>query len=164
MLDDASAPLGAKVIAETSADSTDYRFPICIYDGVTATNVEVSVRFKPIAGRVDQAGGLIARVQNSDNYYVARANALEDNVNLYKVVAGDRRKIAGYKGKVSEGVWHTLALKVEGDLLEVAFDGKRVLQARDGTFAGSGKASLWTKTDSLTHFANLQISSSDKSA
>jgi len=163
VLDDASAPLGGKVIAETSADSTDYRFPICIYDGVTAKNVNVSVRFKPIAGSVDQAGGLIARVKDSDNYYVARANALEDNVSLYKVVDGERRKIAGYKGKVSHGDWHTLLLKVEGDLLEVAFDGKPVLQVRDGTFPGPGKAGLWTKADSLTHFADLQINSIDKS-
>jgi hypothetical protein len=162
VLDDASAPLGGKVIAETSADSTDYRFPICIYDDVTAKNVNVSVRFKPIAGSVDQAGGLIARVKDSDNYYVARANALEDNVNLYKVVDGERRKIAGYKGKVSHGDWHTLLLKVEGDLIEVAFDGTPVLQVRDGTFPGPGKAGLWTKADSLTYFADLQINPIDE--
>ena len=66
------------------------------------------------------------------------------------------RKIAGYKAKVSEGVWHTLALKVEADLLKVAFDGRRVIQVRDATFAGPGKVGLWTKTDSLVHFADLQ--------
>jgi hypothetical protein len=157
VLDDSSAPGGGKVIAETSSDITDYRFPICIYDGLTAKNVDVSVQFKPVSGSLDQAGGLIARVQDSDNYYVARANALEDNVNLYKVVAGERRKIASFKAKVSEGVWHTLSLKVEEDLLEVGFDGKRVIQARDQTFAGPGKVGLWTKADSLTLFTNLQI-------
>src|SRR5712691_5959378 len=92
VLEDASAPAGGKVIAQTSADTTDYRFPICVYDGLTAKDVEVSVRFKPVSGRVDQAGGIIARVQDPDNYYVVRANALEDNVNLYKVVAGVRRQ------------------------------------------------------------------------
>lgn len=163
VLDDPSAPAGGKVIAETSSDTTDYRFPICIYNGVTAKNVDVSVQFKPIAGSLDQAGGLIVRVQDPDNYYVARANALEDNVNLYKVVAGERRKIASYKAKVTEGVWHTLSLKVDEDLLEVAFDGKRVIQTHDETFAGPGKVGLWTKADSLTHFANFQIHPSDKS-
>jgi hypothetical protein len=163
VLDDPSAPPDCKVIAETSGDATNYRFPICIFNDVTAKNVNVSVRFKPIAGSLDQAGGLIVRVQNPDNYYVARANALEDNVNLYKVVAGERRKIANYKGKVSKGIWHTLSFKVEDDLLEVAFDGKRVIQTHDQTFTGAGKIGLWTKADSLTHFVDLQIYPNDKS-
>ena len=162
VLEDASAPAGGKVIAQTSADTTDYRFPICIYDGLTAKDVEVSVRFKPVSGRVDQAGGIIARVQDPDNYYVVRANALEDNVNLYKVVAGVRRQIVGYSTSVKGGTWHTLSLKVEGDLLEVVFDGQRVIQTRDGTFGGPGKVGLWTKADSVTYFANLEIRNNDK--
>jgi len=162
MLEDASAPAGGKVIAQTSADTTDYRFPICIYDGLTAKDVEISVRFKPVSGRVDQAGGIIARVQDPDNYYVVRANALEDNVNLYKVVAGVRRQIVGYSTSVKGGMWHTLSLKVEGDLLEVVFDGQRVIQTRDGTFGGPGKVGLWTKADSVTYFANLEIRNNDK--
>jgi hypothetical protein len=161
VLEDSSVP-GGKVIAETSSDTTDYRFPICIYDGLVAKDVEVSVRFKPVSGRVDQAGGIIARVQDSANYYVVRANALEDNVNLYKVVVGVRRQIVGHNIKVTGGTWHTLSLKAEGDLLEVVFDGKRVIQTRDGTFGGPGKVGLWTKADSVTYFANFEIRRSDK--
>jgi hypothetical protein len=159
VLEDATAP-GQVVIAETSRDTADYRFPICIYDGVMAKDVEVSVRFKPVAGSVDQAGGLIARVQDHLNYYITRANALEDNVRLYKVVAGVRRQIAGQNLMVTNGDWHTLSLKVEGDLLEVTFDGTRVIQTRDATFAGAGKVGIWTKADSLTHFAELKITAS----
>jgi hypothetical protein len=162
VLDDPSAPTGGKVIAETSGDSVDYRFPICVYDGLTAKDVEVSVQFKPVAGSVDQAGGIIARVQDKLNYYVTRANALEDNVRLYKVVGGERRQIAGQNLKVTAGAWHTLFLKVEGDLLEVSFDGKRVIQTRDSTFGGPGKVGLWTKADSLTYFSNLKIVVNDK--
>jgi hypothetical protein len=162
VLDDQSAPAGGKVIAETSNDTADYRFPLCIYNGLTATDVGVSVRFKPVAGSVDQAGGIIVRSQDSQNYYVTRANALEDNVRLYKVVGGQRRQIAGENTKVAAGKWHTLFLKVEGDLLEVVFDGMRVIQTHDATFAGPGKVGLWTKADSLTYFNELTIFANDK--
>jgi hypothetical protein len=160
VLDDPSAP-GGKVIAETSSDTVDYRFPICVYDALTAKDIEVSVQFKPVAGSVDQAGGIIVRSQDKLNYYVARANALEDNVRLYKVVAGERRQIAGQNLKVSGGTWHRLSLKVEGDLLEVSFDGKRVIQTHDSTFVGPGKVGLWTKADSLTYFNDLRILTND---
>jgi hypothetical protein len=164
VLEDASAPSGGKVIAETSIDATDYRFPICVYDEVTSADVEVSVRFKPVAGRVDQAGGIIVRLQDAGNYYVARANALEDNVNLYKVVAGNRRKIIGHDTKVASGVWHTLSVKADGDRLDVSFNGAQVLAIRDDTFPVSGKVGLWTKADSLTHFMDLRIGLSKQPA
>ena len=157
VLDDPSAPDGGKVIAESSGDTADYRFPICVYDNLTSRDVEVSVRFKPVAGTVDQAGGIVVRVLDALNYYVARANALEDNVRLYKVVDGQRRQIAGQNLKVGAGTWHSLSLKIEGDLLQVDFDGKRVIETHDATFSGPGKVGLWTKADSLTHFNDLKI-------
>jgi hypothetical protein len=158
VLEDPSAA-GGKVIAETSRDTADYRFPICVYEGLAAKDVRVSVRFKPMEGSVDQAGGIILRVRDSLNYYVARANALEDNVRLYKVVEGVRRPIAGQNLKVTGGAWHTLSLKIEADLIEVTFDGARVLQARDATFSEAGKVGLWTKADSVTHFSEIEIES-----
>jgi hypothetical protein len=156
VLNDPSAS-ALKVIAETSRDTADYRFPICVYDKFSGKDVEVLIRFKAVDGTVDQAAGIIVRVQDADNYYVARANALEDNVRLYKVVDGVRRQIAGKNIEVSSGVWHTLALKVEGDALEVSFDGACVIEARDQTFAQPGKVGLWTKADSLTHFGEIEI-------
>lgn len=158
VLEDPSAA-GGKVIAETSRDNADYRFPLCILDGFTATDVNVSVRFKAVDGNVDQAAGLVARVQNPENYYVARANALEANVRLYKVTDGVRRQIAGYDTEVTARVWHSLSLKVEGDLLEVEFDGAHVIQANDTTISGRGRVGLWTKADSLTHFSEFEFRS-----
>ena len=156
VLEDASAP-GGTVIAETSRDTADYRFPLCIYDGLVAKDVEVSTRFKAVDGQVDQAAGLVVRAQDHLNYYVARANALENNIRLYKVVAGVRRQITGHNIEVSAGVWHTLSLNITGDVLEVAFDGQRVLEAQDATFPEAGKAGLWTKADSLTHFVEFVV-------
>ncbi len=158
--EDATAPTGKKVLAQTSSDATDYRFPLCVYDEVSAKNVAVSVQFKSVSGKVDEAGGVILRYQDKDNYYVARANALEDNVRLYKVQHGKRSEIAGISTKVSPGVWHTLEMEANGTHFVVTFDDKW-FEANDRTFQEAGKVGLWTKADSVTYFGNLKIRSYD---
>src|SRR6476619_4343153 len=107
--------LVGRVIEQSSTDRTDYRFPLAIFDPVVAKNIDVSVRFKPVAGRVDQAAGIAVRLLDGDNYYVVRANALEDNVRFYRVVGGRREQIDGVNTKVAGNVWHTLALKAQDD-------------------------------------------------
>jgi hypothetical protein len=156
-----SAPSGGKVLTQTSTDKMDYRFPLCVYDPLTAKDVEVSVKFKAVAGKVDQAAGLVARFQDKDNYYIVRANALEDNVRLYKVVGGSRKQFAGTKTKVSSGEWHALKLEVKGKHFEVFFDDKLLFEADDDTFKDVGKVGLWTKADSVTYFDDLKIESYD---
>ena len=103
LLEDPTAPARPKVLAETSGDRTSDRFPLAILDGFEAEDVEVTARFKPVAGKVDQAAGLMVRLQDEDNYYIARANALEGNVRLYKVVDGKHRQFAGVDVEVSAG-------------------------------------------------------------
>lgn len=149
------------MLAQTSTDSTDYRFPLCVYDKVTAKDVEVAVRFKAVSGKVDQAAGLMVRFQDKDNYYITRANALEDNVRLYKVEAGSRRQFAEAKAKVSSGEWHTLKLEVKGKHFEVFFADKLLFEADDDTFKDAGKVGLWTKADSVAYFDDLKIESHD---
>ncbi len=158
VVEDATASQG-KAIAQLSADPTDYRFPLAVYEPLQAQDVEASVRFKAVSGKGDQAGGLAVRLTDADNYYVVRANALEGNVNLYRVVKGQRQQMAGASAKVSSGVWHTLTLRAEGDRLSVSFDGKPLLTHSDRTFAGLGKVALWTKADSVTRFDRLEIRS-----
>jgi hypothetical protein len=148
---------GGRAIAQTSTDKTDYRFPLAIYKPYSGTNVEVSVRFKPVAGSVDQAGGIAVRLQTPDDYYVVRANALEDNVRFYRVIKGKREQLAGTNTKVAPNIWHTLGLKAEGDRFTVSYDGSELFTARDATFAEPGKVALWTKADSVTHFDSLTI-------
>jgi hypothetical protein len=157
VLDDPSAPAGPKVLAETSQEATDYRFPLAILDGLAARDVEVRVRFRPVSGTVDQAAGLIARARDERNYYVVRANALEDNVRLYRVVDGDRQQFAGAKAKVLSGTWQELELRIVGDRFTVSLDGKELFGATDRTFAEAGQVGLWTKADSLTHFDDLVV-------
>jgi hypothetical protein len=157
VLEDPSAPAGPKVLAETSGDSTSDRFPLAILDGFEAKDIEVSVQFKPVAGNVDQAAGLMVRLQDSNNYYIARANALENNVRLYRVVDGHRQQFAGVDVPVPNGRWQTLALRVEADQFAVVLDGRELFQATDRTFSEAGRVGLWTKADSLTHFDDFVV-------
>ena len=148
---------GQKAIAQTSQDRTDYRFPLAVYVPLSAQNVDVTVHFKPVAGEVDQAGGIAVRLSDRDNYYVARANALEDNVRFYRVVKGRRQQIQGANLKVTSNQWHTLGLRAEGNRFTVSFDGKQLYTAEDNTFSSSGRVALWTKADSVTHFDAISI-------
>jgi hypothetical protein len=144
-------------LAQLSTDRTDHRFPLAIYKPYTGKDLEFSVRFKPVGGTVDQAGGVAVRLSTPDDYYVARANALEDNVRFYRVVKGKREQLAGVDLKVSAKQWHTLALKAEGDRFTVSFDGNALFSAQDGTFQDAGKVALWTKADSVTYFDTVSI-------
>ena len=125
---------GPKAIAQISNDTTDYRFPLAVYQPVSAKNVDVVVHFKPVAGAIDQAGGIAVRLTTPDDYYVARANALEDNVRFYRVVKGRRQELKGAGTKVAGNQWHTLGLRAEGDRFTVSFDGKALFTATDKTF------------------------------
>jgi hypothetical protein len=147
-------------VAETTRDATDYRFPLCVVDGAAYANladVDVSVRIRPMSGSVDQAGGLAVRVKDPRNYYVVRANALEDNVRLYVVLDGDRKQFAGANQKVSSQQWHSLRLRVVGDRFTVFFDGKQLFEATDGRLGAAGGVALWSKADSVTEFTDLTI-------
>jgi hypothetical protein len=156
LVDDPTAVNG-RALAQVSTERTDYRFPLAIYQPYSGTDLEVSARFKPVAGAVDQAGGIAVRLLTPDDYYVARANALEDNVRFYKVAKGSRQQLAGANLKVTANQWHTLALKAEGDRFTVSFDGKALFSTQDRTFPDAGKVALWTKADSVTYFDTISI-------
>jgi hypothetical protein len=152
------APSGANVLAQVDTDNTDYRFPVAVADEPRLRDLKLSVRCKPVSGKVDQACGLVFRFRNAKNYYVARANALENNVRLYYVKNGRRRQIASYSGKVTSGEWHELAVTARGEDFEVRYDGKKVIGARDKTFSAPGRIGVWTKADSVTYFDDLTVS------
>jgi hypothetical protein len=151
------APSGGNVLAQTDADSTDYRFPVAVADAPSLADLALSVKCKPVSGQVDQGCGLVFRYQDANNYYLTRANALEDNVRLYYVKNGRREQIKSWSGKVKSGVWHDYKLEAKGDHFVVTFDGKQVLDAIDKTFAQPGKVGVWTKADSVIYFDDLKV-------
>jgi Domain of Unknown Function (DUF1080) len=164
MKDDASPDRG-NVLAQTDADATGYRFPLCVYDGVTAKDADLSVKFKTVSGKKDQAAGVVWRYRDKDNYYIVRANALENNVVLYKVQNGKREDLPlkgegrtyGKKATVPKNQWSELRVTAKGNLFTVWLNGQKLYEVEDGTFTEAGKVGLWTKADSVTYFDDLKV-------
>jgi len=165
VMKDPASPDQGNVLAQVDADTTGYRFSVCVYDGLTAKDVDVSVKFKPISGRGDQGAGIVWRYRDKDNYYIVRANALEGNVVLYKVENGKRIDLPlvgkgrtyGMKEKVPSGEWGTLRVVAKGNHFEVYHNRKKLYEVEDETFKQAGKVGLWTKADSVIYFDDLQI-------
>src|SRR4051794_16851126 len=149
--------MAGRAIEQTSTDRTDYRFPLAIHESLSAANLDVELRFKAVAGKIDQAAGIAVRLQDADNYYVARANALENNVRFYRVVHGRREQLAGADLRVTPNEWHRLGLRAEGERFTISYDGKTLFSATDGTFAEAGGVALWTKADSVSRFDAISI-------
>jgi hypothetical protein len=127
-------------------------FPVCIKSDTRLKDGFVQVKFKPVSGKEDQAGGVLWRCKDADNYYIARANALEDNVTIYHTVGGRRVAFKSVDTNVASNAWHTLRVDFTGDRFTVNFDGTKVIEARDDTFTDAGAVGVWTKADSVTLF------------
>jgi hypothetical protein len=145
------------VLVQTDGDTTDYRFPVAVYNGFSSADVDLSVQFKALSGKGDQGAGLVWRYRDPNNYYVTRCNALEDNCTIYHVVNGRRVAFLNKGVKVTSNVWHSLKIEARGDHFVVSYDGKAVLDAKDATFKDAGKVGLWTKADSVIAFDDFSI-------
>lgn len=144
------------VLLQSSADKTDYRFPVAVVKNESLRDVTLTVRARPLAGSVDQGFGLVWRYRDANNYYIAHCNALEDNCTIYHVIDGSRRPFQNREVRVATNTWHTLKMEARGDHFVVWFDGQKVLDARDGTFQ-AGRVGLWTKADSVIEFDDFAI-------
>ncbi len=153
---DDSAPSKPNVLKQSGVAT----FPVCIKNDTNLKDGFVEVKFKPVSGQEDRAGGVIWRAKDSNNYYIFRANAAEGNAVLYKTVNGKRSSldIVGRKGgygvkePVATGQWHTLRVEFAGNRFKAYFDGKHLFDVEDTTFTDAGKVGVWTKADSTTEF------------
>lgn len=150
------APSADNVVVQTKLDDTDYRFPLLILDGASYKDFMIFVKFRAVSGKTDQAGGLVFRYKDNNNYYVLRANSLENNVRLYTVINGNRRQIGGKDLKVKSNEWHLLKVVCRADKIQCFFNNAKVFEVSDDTF-GNGSVGLWTKSDSYTYFDDLVI-------
>jgi hypothetical protein len=134
-------------------------FPWCVLRDVAITDGYVEVKFKPISGGEDQAGGLVWRWKDRDNYYVARANALENNVSLYYTQQGRRNTIRYVNAPVARNRWHTLRAEFAGKQIRIALDGTYYIELDDDRLGGAGSVGVWTKADSITAFDDFNFGS-----
>ena len=145
---DPSAPSKSNVLKQSGSGT----FPWCVKTGTSLTDGVVEVKFKPLSGREDQAGGLVWRWKDGNNYYVARANALENNVSLYYTEGGRRRTIKYVDAPVPGNTWHTLRAEFKGTRIRILLDGKAYIELDDNHITGAGAVGVWTKADSVTLF------------
>ena len=131
---------------------------VCIKDDTSLKDGFVEVKFKPISGESDRAGGLIWRAKDTDNYYVTRANA-PSSLAIYHTFAGKRVSFKTTTAKVTLGEWHTLRVDFEGNKFTVTFDGKKAIEATDDTFSDAGKVGVYTRSDSVTVFDDFVFGS-----
>jgi len=137
-------------------------FPWCVRTGTSVTDGSVETTFKPISGREDRAGGVVWRWKDGDNYYVARANALENNVSLYYTERGSRKTLKYVDAPVASGTWHTLKAEFTGTHIVVILDGKRYIEMDDAHISGAGAVGVWTKADSVTAFRSFAYSTAGR--
>ena len=152
---DPSAPSKPNVLEQSGSGTV----PWCVLTKAQVENGFIEVRFKPISGREDQAGGVVWRWKDGDNYYIARANALENNVSLYHTTNGRRNTIKYVDAPVAKNAWHALRVEFAGRRIKVALDGKTYIDLEDTHISGPGTVGLWTKADSVTAFDDFSYGS-----
>ena len=145
---DETAPSKPNVLKQSGKAT----YPVCLKNDTNIKDGFVEVKFKPISGKEDQAGGVLWRAKDSDNYYIARANALEDNVCIYHTIKAKRTEKKRINIQVASGQWHTLRVEFSGIHFTVMFDGNKALEWDDKTFTEAGNVGVWTKADSVTLF------------
>ena len=145
---DDTAPSKPNVLKQSGVAT----YPVCFKNDTSLKDGFVEVKFKPISGREDQAGGVAWRLKDANNYYVARANALEDNVTIYDTVNGRRTERKRTNMKVATNQWHTIRVDFQVNHFIVTLDGKKAIEWDDETFKDAGKVGVWTKADSTTLF------------
>ena len=152
---DETAPSPPNVLKQSGSAT----FPWCVKSDTSIENGSVEVKFKPIAGREDAAGGVVWRWKDGNNYYVARANALENNVSLYYTTNGRRNTIKYVDAPVAKNQWHTLRVEFADKSIRVALDGKVYIEQEDNHIGGPGAVGVWTKADSVTAFDDFSFAS-----
>jgi hypothetical protein len=158
---DSTAPNGPQVMAQTSSEGPSALFNLCVLEEVTRADVDLTVAFKAVLGKIDMGGGLLWRYKDANNYYIARQNPLEENFRVYKVVAGKRTQLATANVDAPSGKWHTIRIIHKGDHIQCYLNDKLHLDVKDDAFNDAGKIGLWTKADAVTYFDDFKVGGPD---
>ncbi len=150
-------PSPPHVIAQLNHRAFEQDYNVVLVQGLTVANFDLHVSLLPVASKADMGGGLIWRAQDAQNYYLTRANPLEQNIRFYRVVKGVRYKLASFDHIISVDTWHTFRVLARGNHFQIIFDGQTLFQVQDETFQ-SGQIGLWTKADAVTYFDELRLS------
>src|SRR6266571_7399235 len=152
--DQAKSP--PQVLGQLMGKGAEHAYKVVLIDGTTSSDLDLQVSFLPISGKADMGGGLIWRAADDRNYYLTRANPLEQNVRIYRVVKGIRHLLQNFNQTISVKRWHTLRVITRGCQIRVLYDEGQVFDLCDNTFT-RGRVGLWTKSDAVTYFDDLKV-------
>jgi len=133
------------------------RFNICVQNKLKYQNLEMEVRIKPLEGEEDQGGGLVWRYQDSKNYYITRANPLENNFRVYRVVNGNRKQMKSANVTMTKGEWFTIKVVTTGNNIDCYYNGQKLLSHSDETFPNAGLVGFWSKADAVSLFDDFRV-------
>ncbi|HKY70376.1 MAG TPA: family 16 glycoside hydrolase [Nitrospira sp.] len=150
------APSPSHVFGQVQGKGAEHAYKVVLVEGTTASDLELEVSLLAVDGKADMGGGLIWRAADDRNYYLTRANPLEQNVRIYRVVKGVRQLLNNFDHVIDVRHWHQLRVTMTGCHIEVFFDKKKVFDLCDKTFT-EGRIGLWTKSDAVTYFDNLRL-------
>jgi hypothetical protein len=158
---DGSAPSGSQALAQMSSAGPRPLFNLCVAPNMSFRNMDLTVSLKAVCGVIDQGGGPVWRYQDANNYYIARANPLEGNFRVYKVVGGTRTQLDTADLDVPAGQWHELRVVHNADQIRCYLNGSLLLEVSDATLGSAGSVGLWTKADAVTFFDNLRVAEAE---
>lgn len=156
VLDTDRAKSPPRVLGQLMGKGAEHAYKMVLIDGIKASDIELEVSFLPIDGKADMGGGLIWRAADDRNYYLTRANPLEQNIRIYRVVQGVRHMLKNFDQIIDVRQWHRLRVTTKGCQVQVFFDGKQVFDLCDQTYS-TGQVGLWTKSDAVTFFDDLTL-------
>ena len=153
---DDSAPSKTGYVLAQTGESRRSVFNLCITGKQRYRDLKLSVALKAVSGMIDQGGGIVWRYLDANNYYVCRYNPLEENLRIYRVIAGRRTQLASADTKLQTGQWHALTVVMKDDLIVADVNGTQI-DVRDDTISSKGRVGFWTKADAQTHFDKLKV-------
>ena len=145
-----------QVLGQLMGKGAEHAYKVVLIRSMTAEDLDLIVSFLPVAGKADMGGGVIFRASDDRNYYLTRANPLEQNIRIYRVIKGVRHMLQNFDHIIDVKTWHTLRVLMEGCRIQVFFDAKPVFDLCDDTFK-AGLVGLWTKSDAVTYFDDLRL-------
>ena len=145
-----------RVLGQLMGKGAEHAYKVVLIDGTTASDLDLGVSFLPVAGKADMGGGLIWRATDDRNYYLTRANPLEQNIRIYRVVKGIRHMLKNFDQIIDVKRWHALRVTTSGCQVKVFYDETPVIDLCDQTFT-TGRIGLWTKSDAITYFDDLRL-------
>lgn len=156
VIEDKTAPSAPHVLVQASSENPGHPYNVVVIKDRDYADIQLEVRFKALSGRIDRGGGPVWRYQDANNYYIARANPLENNFRVYKVVDGIRRQMGSVNLTVTSAAWHSIKIMHKANEIQCYYDGRLYLEVHDSIFL-SGKIGLWTKADAVTAFDSITV-------